>query len=295
MNDRYVISAYKHDSTLIKAIQNLSLNPGMQLLISSGSGAVDPTFVSGGQIQPEVTFDTLAIKTALANIGGISGDALTSDYFFFQQMVNYALRGGALKHTKITMATGIIIPVSIQASQGGEASISYRIIPTSADGSASPLSVTADQSLDGDQDLVDEVYTLGSIEINGTELEGIETVTIDFGIELHVGIGSGHIYPTFVGVMRRAPSITARTFDLDAFETWLETGVAQGESDSVVNLIDQAQAGVRGSTPITFTIDEAMMIFESIDGTHGQRMGGLVRITPVWDGTAAILVVGGIS
>ncbi len=294
--DHYTISAVKHDTTLIKGVQNLGLTTGLQQILSSGSGAVDPAFVSVGRSQPEITFDATAVKTALANLGGIDGISLTNLIFFFQQMVAGGKRAGALSHTKVTATSGIIIPTRIDAPVlPGEATISYRTVPISADGDASPLAILADQSLEANQDQVSEVYVLGPVEINGVALDGVESWTLDFGITLEIVTANGHIYPTFTGIMSRAPFFTARTFDVDTFESWDIDGVAQGESDSTIQLLDQAEGGARGSSPIIFTIDAGMAHFEDITGRHGQRVGGSVRITPTSDGVADIIAVSGIS
>jgi len=292
--NQYTLSAVQNDTTLLKGIQNHNINPGLAQLISSGSGAVDPSFVSNGQIQPEMTFDTTAIKTALANLGGISGEPLANYTFFFQKMLDGGLRGGALAHIKVVAAAGIIVPTRIAAAQGGEATIGYRVVPKSADGSASPLAFTGSQSLASGQDKVDEVYTMGPVVINGTALDGVENWSLDFGINLSIIIADGHIYPTFIGVMTRAPSLTVRTFDVEKFQGWGLAGVAQGETDSTVKLLDQVEGGVRGTSPLTFSIDAGMAHFESIDGPHGSRIGGSVRLTPVSDGVSDILVVSGL-
>ena len=295
MNSRYTLSAYKHSSTLITGIQSLGLNPNLEQIISRGSGAVDPTFASVGKIQPEIVFDTTAIKTALAAIG-IDGAALSSDVFFFQKLAAGGTREGALKNPKITAATGMIIPVTIKAAAPpAEAVLSMRAVPTSADGAASPLAILADQSLEADQDQVAEVYVLGEVEVNGTELEGVDDLTIDFGIDLLIDYGSGHIYPTFVGIRKRDPIITARTWDLDAFMSWDIAGVVQGESDSTVKLQDQTEGGVRGSSPITFTIDAGMAHFESLNADDPELFRGSAKLTPTSDGTDAIIVISGLT
>ena len=291
----YTISAFKHSAVLVSGVQNMTLNPGLSTLVNSGSGAVDPTFASIAQIQPELTFDTTAIKIALAGIGGISGAAMSSDKFWFQKMAADGLRAGATSHILVTMALGIIVPTQLQVSQGGAAVISYRAVPRSSDGSASPLAMTTAQSLEASQDLLTELYTLGAVSINGTALDGVNSVTLDFGIELDILTASGHVYPTAVSVMTRAPVFTITTFDADKFQTWSETGVAQGTTDSTVLLTDQTLGGGRGSAPITFGIDAGIISFESLGGSQGQKFAGSVKITPVDDGTADIIAISGIS
>lgn len=292
--NNYTIAAFKHGATLIKGLQSFGFNAQMEQLISSGSGAVDPTFASIGQLKPEITFETTAIKTALANIGGISGAALSSDVFFFQKMAEGGLRAGALAHIKGTMATGIIVPTQVKAGQGKEATLGYKVTPTSADGDASPIALTASQSLEAAQDQVSEIYTLGPVSINGAALEGVDDVTLDFGIELWTPTHDGNVYLVAVGIMKRAPKITIKTFDLDKFQSWGIEGAVQGASDSTIQLLDQTEGGARGSSPITFTVDAGMVHFESTDGSHGQQASGSAIITPTSDGVADIIALSGI-
>jgi hypothetical protein len=295
ITDNYTISAFKHSSTLLKGIQSLNVVPGAQLMIGRGSGAVDPSFVGIGQILNEINFDTLAIKTALAGLGGISGAAISNDTFYFQKMLGDGLRGGALSHIKCVAALGLIVPVRIRAAQGQPAVLSYRAIPRSADGVTSPFAMTAGQSLEAAQDAITEVYTLGPVTINGVALEMVSNIDIDFGMEVWTNILDGHIYVTACGVTRRSPNITITTLDMAKFASWGLPGQAQGETDSTIQLLDQAAGGVRGSAPITFSIDSGIIHFDSVPGSDGQAIAGQAVITPVYDGLNAILAITGIT
>ena len=295
MGNQYVISAFKNSTNLIKGVQNLGLSPNLQQILSGGSGAVDPTFVAVGQIAPEITFEATAIKTALAGLGGINGIALSNGTFYFQRMLADGKRAGASLNIKVVAASGIIIPTQIRAAQSREATIGYRAVPRSSNGVLSPIAFTTLQSLESGQDQANEIYTLGPVTVNGTALPGVDDVTLDFGINLEIIIADGGIYPTFVGIMSRAPFFTVRTFDLDTLASWDIDGVAQGETDSTIVLQSQVEGGVRGSSPITFTIDAGMAHFENINGAHGQRIGGSVRITPTSDGTNDIIAITGLT
>lgn len=295
MGNYYTISAYKHSSTLIKGVQDLKLPPNLQQLLSRGSGAVDPTHVSVGKIQPEIGFNTTAIKTALANVGGISGAALANDTFYFQRLLADGKRGGASLNIKVVAASGIIVPTQLRAAQSGEALLGYRAVPRSSNGVLSPLAFTTLQSLETGQDQVSEVYTMGPVTINGAALPGVEDVLLDFGINLEIITCDGGTYPTFVGIQTRAPFFTIRTFDLDLLATWDIDGIVQGATDSTIQLLDQVEGGARGSAPITFSVDAGMAHYEDINGNDGQRIGGSVRVTPTWDGTNDIIAIAGIS
>ena len=300
--DVYTIAAIKHATTVIKGIQNYTLNPQVAAILLSGSGGVDAGFSAIGEIRPELGFETTAIKTALANLGGINGIPIAASNFDFwlQKTITGALRAGATSHIKCTPVAGIVVPGVISMPSGRQASISYRAGFISADGVASPIAVTASQSLDAGQGPADEAWTFGGVAVNGSALAGVDDVTLDFGIELWVTTADGKVYPIHVCIASRRPVITISTKDLGAFQTWgvsgsnwLE-GQVQSESDSVITLSDMTEGGVRGSSPITFTIDAGMMFFNAITGQDGERLGGQVTLIPTWDGTADVIVMSGL-
>jgi len=288
----YTIAAVKLNSTLIDAITAQSIKPGLAALVLGGSGAIDPTFVGIGEIRPEFTFTTTAIKSALAACG-ISGLALTGGTVFFQKTILGGVRGSTLAHVKGTIVAGIAIPVSLRAAQGGAASIEYRIILTSADGTTAPIAFAASQTLETGQGTVPNAYTLGAVTINGTELVGVQSLSIDFGIGVWVSNGSGLVYPTHSAISSRAPVITIQTLDCDQFVTMGLDGAAQGATNSTIVLGDLTEGAVVGTSPITFTIDEGLFYYEEISGSHGERLGGSVKLIPTFDGTAAIMAISG--
>jgi hypothetical protein len=290
----YTISAFKHSSTLYKGIQSFTFNQSLEQIVNSGSGGVDPTFVGVSKIQPEASFTSTAIKTILGSLG-IGGVAMSSDKFWFQKMAADGLRGGASVHIQATLANGIVIPTQIRAPHAAAATIGFRAVPRSADGTASPIALINNGSLETAQSSDAELYTMGAVTLNGVALPGVDEWTLDLGINLWVNSSDGKVYITDVGVLSRNPVFTARTFDMDTYYSWLDNGVAQGETDSTFVLSDQALGGVRGSSPITFTIDAGMAHFEDITGRHGERLGGSVKVLPVWDGTNDIIALSGLT
>jgi len=295
--NKYTISAIKHATTVINGITDYSLASGVQQLILSGSGEVDPGFVGLGKINPRFTWTTTQIKTALANLGGIAGIVIaTSNFNFWLQKITEAVSRAGNVHEKIAVIQGLLIPQTLTVNDGGLATISYLTIPTSADGTTSPFSRTGTQALDDNQGEATEAYTLGEITLNGAALDGVQSMTLNFG--LAVDISGGKMYPTDVAIVKRNPSITINCLDIDetfAAAGWGLVGQAQDASDSVINLDDVLEGGIRGTTPITITIDEGNMHFENITGSDGGRLGMAITLTPTYDGTAAILALGGIT
>lgn len=293
--DLYTISAVKDSTNLIKGIKSSNIPPGVTQLISRGSGAVDNTFISIGEIRPEFNFTTSAVKTALNSLGGIEGKAISNLTWFLQKYLADGKRAGDLSHIKIVGANGLIVPTAIRAVQSQEAVIDYRAIFRSADGTTSPLAFTADQSLEAGQDSVSEIYTLGPVSLNGIPQGGIVDFTINFGWDIFVNIVDGKVYPTEIVINTRSFFITITTRDVSKFSTWGLAGQAQGVTDSTLQLLDQTEAGVRGTSPITFSIDAGSMMFTAIPGPDGTPIAATLTLTPTYDGVADPIVISGLT
>ena len=134
---------------------------------------------------------------------------------------------------------------------------------------------------------------MGAVSINGSAVDGLTEVDIEFGFNPSV-IG-GTQYPTACGAAKRNPKITIQSSDISLFEAVGLTGAAQGASDSTINLDDILEGGIRGSTPIVFTLDEGHIGVDGIRGAGGELMGQEIVYTPTYDGTAAWAVLSGLT
>jgi len=293
--DVYTLASVKIASTVITGITRQGFSPNLTRLTVAGSGAVDPSFTGVVRAAPQLTFGTTSIKAALAALGGISGQAIAASNFNFwlAKTALNGLRTAGANQFMATVVAGYIVPQAIRARLGAAAEIDYVVYMVSADGTTTPVTFTVTGSLDAGEGGASQLYTLGAVSINGTAIDGIDDVTITFNLD--VQITGGLTYPTHAACISRGPIITLTTFSLATFNTWGLLGAAQTASDSVINLDDVTEGAARGTTPITFTIDEGAMNFQGLDTAHGGRTGGQAIITPTFDGTAAILVVGGIA
>ncbi len=292
--NNYVIDAFKVAAVVINGIVQSRFNTGMQRLILHGGSQVDPGFVGVPRCEPVLEFDTTQVKTALAGLGGISGLVIASSngMVFFSKTADGGLRAAGAVNGKGTIVAGWIFPIRITATLTS-CVISYQVVILSADGSAAPIVFVYNVALDAGSAAAAEAYVLGSVSINGTTYDGCTDADIEFGYNPSV-IG-GLQYPTTCGAAKRNPKITIRSTDMALYEAVGPTGAAQSASDSVINLDDMTEGSVRGSTPITITIDEGHIGVDSINGTDGELLGSEIVITPTYDGTAAWAVLGGLT
>jgi hypothetical protein len=283
---------------LLDQVQSFAISTGLQKILQRGDGQVDPTFVAIMSQRPAMRFTSTAIATYLGACG-IGGTILDSDVTYpgleawFQKMAEGGDRAAGSSHIKMTVNEGILVPRAIQASQDGVATIDFEAVIT-YDETNEPVVVADSQALSGTPATA-ELFTVGPVKINGTTLESIQSVSIDFGIQVITQSGDGQVWPTFAGIMSREPSIRIRTTDVLALSTFDLEGTAIGASDVVVFLRKLAEGGTRvadaGSEHISFTLDEGLITVENQDVSQdGIAMADIV-ITPTYDGANAIIVI----
>ena len=294
----HTISGVKYSTTNINQITNANFTPNLVQLLEGGSGLVEAGFIAVPGAAPEFAFSTTAVKTALATLGDVDGIGFSSSelIWFFQKVTDGGLRAGASSHIKATAAKGLIVPLTLTIPHQGKAVITYRVILISADGTTAPIAFTASQSLDAGIVVGNEVYVLGGVSLNNSDLDGVSSVTIDFGLGVWIDGGSGLYYPTHSGISVRRPSITIQTKYIDAFVSWSLDGQAVDSNDCIVTITGLTEGGgLNGSDQVTFTVDEGHMFYSALGGSDGERVAGQVILTPTYDGTNETIVVGGLS
>ena len=286
----------------IDQISNYTLDPAFNRVLIAADGAVDPTYVAVMGQNPKARFTTSALATVLATCG-ISGLAVAYDVdepgaeMFFQALAEGGTRGGAGTNIKLTVAQGMLLPRTLSAPHNGVASLELELIATydaDAETPPDPIVIETSQNLSGTAG-VSEVYTAGPVYVNGSQVEGVQNITLDFGITEVVVGSDGLVWPTYVAIQSRRPSIRVRTGHIDIVNTLGLTGAAQSGTNSVVYLrkVDEGGTRVADATEehISFTIDEGHIGFDAVSGAHGEVLGTDVVITPTYDGVAAIMVI----
>lgn len=264
-------------ATILSQLSNVSASPGIDLRVLGASGDVFPRFVGPQSQSPEFRFDTTQLltlcnllETLLDSTGAALWDGTANPaYLYFEKSLNLAVRAGAGVHTTLTMAAPLIICNQITAGHRTPAVASCRLV-NKYDGTTVPIAVSGTASM-GDTKTNAEHYVLGGISIGGSFLtDGIQDVTIDFGIQFfggENGLGAdGTNGTTFWGVNTLTPVITVRTHNLG----WLAYGLnGSAQTDVIVYLRKILSTGPdvdANSTAISFTGTAG---FISVDDTAG--------------------------
>ena len=294
----YVLYAVDIGGTFIDEITAFGINKNTQQMIESADGEVEPTFISLQQQTPELSFTTLALAKALAAVG-ISGLAIPGGanpaVFFFQKMLADGGRAGTLQHMMGEVEQGLIVPRTLNASQGGNATLSYDVA-IRYDGTNEPIVFTALQTLTGSPSF-SELFTLGPWVINNVELPGMIGATIDFGLDVFRQFTGGDVWPTFLSLKRRANTqLTGRTRETVSMDTFGFVGTAQGATDSKVYFRKKDQDGagnvaVGTAEHVVFSIAAGSIRVESADANHPEPYENNVIITPRNNGTDPTIAV----
>ncbi len=276
-------------------VTDFAVSPAIAEVLESGDGAIDPTYVAVGTQTPSVTWSSTGIATVLAKCGiaGVPVDASatkTGVLFSFQKMTEGGTRTTGANHITLTMAEGMVVPRTLSADQGGNATISLEAV-CSYDGTNDPLELATSQTLTGSP-AVAELYTLGPVKINGTDIADAQGVTVDFGIRLLTESGDGQVWPTWIGIATRQPSITVRTRNVELLNTYGLPGVVLSGSTKVY-FRKRSEGGtlVADTTAqhTSITINEGRVEVSRVAGSIPLMAD--VKITPTWNGTNAIFVI----
>jgi hypothetical protein len=294
----YTLYAVKFGS-MIGQINSWGMDTGTQELVLGSDGAADPTYAAVMGQRPTLTFTTTDIYAALSSFG-IDGTAISSGKVALQKLAEGGVRSSSADHILLTIANGIVVPTTLNATQGAQATLSYTAHITSSDGTTAPITMTVNNlwsaitSAIGTSSGVANAFTLGPVSINGTTLDGVQNVSVDFGINVFVADSDGQPYPTFASIMTRQPVITFSTYDLELFNIWNDAiGVeAQSATDSTIEFAKLTEGGVRAATgSARLTFDEGIVSMRTIPANQGNAIIGQCQYTPTHDGTNAIIVV----
>ena len=285
--------AVKVGEDYIYQITSMRIPPGIRrMLLADG---IYNLFTAVEQQDPRIQFTTTAIAAALAIAGaeGVPIVAATNelDVWLRRRTIAGKYTSGAA-HVQITGHNGILYPQAINADQAG-ASIDYEFVPY-YDGTNEPLVKTPTSSLSGSPTIA-EAFVAGPVSINGTALEGIQSISVAFNIVLDLIFAEGGVWATFLDIASIQPIVRLRTMDALSIVTFGLSGLAQNDTDSEVYLRAVDKNGMREADAtaahIKIAIDDGTIEVSDISADPRTPYNTEVVITPTYDGTALPLAI----
>jgi hypothetical protein len=283
------------DPDVIDGVSDIALQPGIRLESIGGDGAIDPTFICVGQQSPVIPFTTAAIATALGTIGidglELDGDSSLWATVFWQKGAESGARAGTLAHLKETVWKGYIVPRQIRATQTPPATLTFDIL-CFYDQTYEPIVYATAQTLVGIP-LNDEIFVAGRVDINGTDLDAVTDITIDFGLNPETLFANGLVWPIAGSLATRRPSISIGIKDAALLNTYGLDGTAITGSSVTAFLKRCTQDGTRDAnsafTHISCTMAAGIITVDRFQASGNASASGGLRMTPRKNSTDAII------
>lgn len=195
---------------------------GIEILNGTPAGHPYSLFKAIRQQTPAFEITTTQLATALA-LTGLPGADLSGGNvdFYLKRTVGNGLRvaDATTSHTRYRAANVFLGWDSISADQSGEASINLRAICL-WDGSNEPIVPAGSVALAGTPSAA-EYFAAGPVAVNGTTINGVQSINIDLQPEYKIVFGDGEVWPTFCYVASINPKITINALD----NSWASLGL----------------------------------------------------------------------
>jgi len=230
----------------ITHLEDIPFDPALEDLMVRAAGSNFPGFTGSNRSSVAYSLSTTQLKTVLdfCTSDDVSRDTSGGNLDLeYQQVVDLATRGTAVStvHSRHRVARSLMAWESIDASEGGPASLSFKIMPTSTD-DTNPVTIANGVAM-ASSATVGTVYGLGPIKIDGT-LYCVERWGLNLGIEYKMAFCSGGPYLRFAAVVGINPVLTATVSNqTEALANW-STGGAGLSTSAVAFLRKRAAGGI---------------------------------------------------
>lgn len=213
-------------------IRSARWQAGITSLLEYPAGHVHPMFRANLEQKPVLEMVTPEIDVVLGAIG-VGGAAFGSIASYFKLAAQTgAVARATTSHQKVTIASsyGHWTTITLPHNGQGEATVMFTAV---YDGSNNPFVYAGSQALSGNL-AAGTHFGAGPVSINGTNLTGVQEITIESGLQLIQAGSSSEIWDTFVGAERTACKVTIRTFKMTNWSTLGLSGTTLNGSTGLV-------------------------------------------------------------
>jgi len=241
-------------------------------------GQPAPCHTSNQSANPEKRFQSPSIKAVLdAIIADANGRhvcaslAAGNAIMYYQQGTPFGMRtaSATATHYSATVANAaMLVWDRITARQGQNAEIDFRLIIGRQSSAVDPMVWTGTAVLPAHA--CDNIYTLGLVRIEGTEVVGIQEWTYDNRVEIKKVASKNEKSPGYVAVDTYAPMLTIRTNAMSEIAThWQFGGKAYTACDAyLIRAKDDEMQYTAGELEhIHFAIKPGLMNVSKVDGS----------------------------
>lgn len=191
--------------TVVGGMQPPSINWGVQTTTPVVDGNIAPEVGAISRSEPTISFSTheLAAVLALCGVTPTAGTVIT-----YNRKIDAAgTPTASTAHESYTMTTALAVLQSLSCSSGGNAAASYMCHGYHATAGTPPLKKSTTVALPS-YSATPVLFGLGKVVVNGTQITGIQSVSVNLGIGVDKPDTDGNIYPTTCKAISYNPTIS---------------------------------------------------------------------------------------
>jgi hypothetical protein len=216
----HTLAGLKFDTTVIGAVQNSSLDTGLELVADETSGEPYLRYIGVRKMDPSLRFSSKQIEVL---IGEFDSSSLWTDISglaagliaYWQQIESGGTRVAGANSMSATFTDGIIVPRTISVSGTDDVTMDLEAFPVS-DGVTDPYAVSQAATIPAVTDT--ERFGMGPVKLSNKTITGVTDVTIDFGLGEIVMGTDGDYANSFAAIRTILSTISITTTDLQQFQ-----------------------------------------------------------------------------
>lgn len=210
------------DALIIAHLTSVAPAPGVQKMIVTAGGLVDPSVIAEVAREPVISITGHNLGALLTAISPTTGLSVSSAWKCqYQHKADGGTFTGAGANVLLSGTKGKLVIDSIAAQQDqqdpAECLMKFYALwngsTVDGDGNPLPISVSSAQNLTGSP-AVGAIYKLGKVSVEGTVLGGVQSAKATFGIVYQVTRGDGEKAARVGTIDKRGPMLECDVHNL---------------------------------------------------------------------------------
>lgn len=204
----YSIYPATFGASTINQVGSIRPSPGLQKLMARAGGALTRSLIGTAQADPKIALTTFDLATVLGIVSPLTGLAVSAaSKLQYQKRADQSTFAGALSHIVVNFTKALVVPTTLRAAQDDARPAAMDLEATVLfDGTNTPLTFSTGQSLTGTP-AVNEVYYLGPVFIEGSQVTQVQSVEIVPGLTVRSVRGDGIQWPKEASIVAIDQSI----------------------------------------------------------------------------------------
>lgn len=206
--------------TVFNGFADSDLSTELQQIIEYAAGQAHPTFVGTREVRPMARVTAHQLGALLVTEGLALGGKEISNLALFNAAAASTGHGKASRagsHYRYLMSVALIYWDMVRLSHNGTGTVGLNIMAV-YDGTNIPVAYSGATALPA-ATLPNEYFGAGPCYLNGTQIDGIQDISVSSGYRALVLGADSEPYPSYCGIEQTQPEITVQTTEPIAITT----------------------------------------------------------------------------